>query len=515
MNDSQSQNLYIELQNLLDAHHEWLLIDSTGKGFALQNRELELTFERGRMRLGFLDDKGFQTWRVAEFRTKNKEILLSLTRSFETERARIRLVPRALARALSDSVELARLEKANNIAALIKAAFPKIRLVRVALNKDSGRFAQIVFEDPQKRQTAVLSDVSESLTPETLLSTAILWLGRLERRKRNPISTVWILAEKRPAKKLQKLHALLKENWKSKILVKEISREGAKTQSESLKDLSKLEIADLWRGKGRELKPAAAFQLSETARKFIDFAPAAIDAVFSGNGETLRFHGLSFARVRRIFDQEKVWFGTEKTRPLLAETNFDEFTALVENLQNIRRADSPNRRHALYKDAPEAWLEALLRRNIRLLDANLVLSPVYHQFRADRERVDLLALRRDGRLVIIELKTAPDREMVFQAADYWRKLELLRRQGNLNKARLFGDLPIADAPAVCYLVAPTLAFHREFDLLAATLAPEIEIHRFNLAENWRARPKVLDRCLVSSLKSQVPGPRSQVSSLKS
>jgi hypothetical protein len=76
-------------------------------------------------------------------------------------------------------------------------------------------------------------------------------------------------------------------------------------------------------------------------------------------------------------------------------------------------------------------------------------------------------------------------------------------------------LPIADAPAVCYLVAPTLAFHREFDLLAATLAPEIEIHRFNLAENWRARPKVLDRCLVSSLKSQVPGPRSQVSSLKS
>ena len=45
-----------------------------------------------------------------------------------------------------------------------------------------------------------------------------------------------------------------------------------------------------------------------------------------------------------------------------------------------------------YNSAPEAWLESLLRRNIKLLDANLILSPVYHQFRAERDKIDLLAL---------------------------------------------------------------------------------------------------------------------------
>jgi hypothetical protein len=123
----------------------------------------------------------------------------------------------------------------------------------------------------------------------------------------------------------------------------------------------------------------------------------------------------------------------------------------------------------------------------------LILSPLYHQFRLERERVDLLALRTDGRLVIIELKTEADRAGVFQAADYWRKIERQRRAGTLEKAKLFGDAKISAKPAVCYLVAPTLSFHRDFAFLASTVTPEIEIHRFNLAENWRENLKVLER----------------------
>src|SRR5215213_10130433 len=217
-------NLQNELRNLLDVHHEWLLIDGSGRGFAFQKTEIEITFERGKILLGFLDDKGFQTWRVADFKTKADEILLSLTRNFEKERAKIRLVPRILAKDLSASVELARLEKANQIASVIAGQFAPAKLVRVALNKENGRLAQIVFENIKGEQTAVLSDVSEILTPEILLSTAILRLVKLGSRRKNPVQTIWILAEKRQARNLQKLHALLRENWKPKILVKEISR---------------------------------------------------------------------------------------------------------------------------------------------------------------------------------------------------------------------------------------------------------------------------------------------------
>jgi hypothetical protein len=490
-----SQN---ELQNLLSAHHEWLLIDASGRSFALQRAEIEITGERGKTLLGFLDDQGFQTWRVAGFRSKGVEILVNLTRNFEKEHAKIRLVPRTPAKDLSASVELARLAKAEKIAGLIKTQFPRIKLVRIGLNKENGRLAQIAFEDFSKKQTAVISDVSAGLSPEILLAAAIVRLVKLGNRKKNPVETLWILAEKTAASRLRKLHALLGASWKTRILIKEISRQDAQTLGEeNIKDLPALEISSLWRGKAREIKAAADFQSSAAAREIIEFAPREIDAVFSKNGETLRFHGLPFARVRRVSDKERVWFGIEKTRQLLSDNNFGEFTELLESLQEIRRHDSANKRHALYSSAPEAWLEARLRRNIKLLDANLVLSPVYHQFRAGRERVDLLALRADGRLVIIELKTAPDRAMAFQAADYWRKIEFLRRRGVLDKARLFGDLEIAEKPAICYLVAPTLAFHREFDFLAGAISSEIGLHRFNLAENWRDKLKVLERKSVA------------------
>ena len=102
-------------------------------------------------------------------------------------------------------------------------------------------------------------------------------------------------------------------------------------------------------------------------------------------------------------------------------------------------------------------------------------------------------MRRDGRLVIVELKTSPDREMVLQAADYWRKIELQRRHGVLARARLFGDREILDKPALVYAVAPALSFHRDFEYFARKLAPEIELWRFELREDWRSEVKVIAR----------------------
>jgi hypothetical protein len=169
---------------------------------------------------------------------------------------------------------------------------------------------------------------------------------------------------------------------------------------------------------------------------------------------------------------------------------------LLENLETHRRFDSPNKRHEFFRLAPEAWLEAVLRRNINFLDGNLILSPIYNQFRAAGDRIDLLALRKDGRLIVIELKVVPDREMIFQAADYWRKIEMQRRSGNLAEAKIFGDLKIADAPTIVYLVAPTLSFHRDFAFLSKTVSPEIEIYRFDLNENWRESLKVMNTSKV-------------------
>lgn len=495
------ENSLAEIVRFLDSKNEWLLNHSSGETFALQRSEIETSLERDKIIFGFLDEKGFQLWRVVDYEIENEKITIDLTRNFKKESGKIRLVPRVSANLLSEAIELARLEKINQIARLLTAEKHAVKLVRVALNEKNGRFASIIFENSGGRQIAVLADVSEVVAPENLLTTAILRLAKLENRQRKPISEIWILTDRKRAKNLRKLHALLAENWKEKIKLWELSIAKTKTQTfqETIfKQLKKLEIKDLWREKPKEISSSKEsenkqFAISRTAREIIKLAPENIDVIFTRRGETLRFCGLPFARVREVFGEEKTWFGIERDRRILDENSRADFFDLLENLQNYRRFDSANERHELFRLAPEAWLEANLRRNVKLLDANLILSPVYNQFRASGDKIDLLALRRDGRLIVIELKVAPDREMIFQAADYWRKIELQRRGGNLQKAEIFGDLEISDAPAIVYLAAPTLSFHYDFDFLAKTVAPEIEIYRFDLNENWRETLKVLKR----------------------
>lgn len=479
-----------EICDFLNSQQEWLLQYKFGKSFALNVTEIETEISHNKLLFSFLEDKGFQTWRVRNYKIGNGKLNLDLTRNFENENEKITFIPRISARELSEAVELARLEKADKIAQIIKESSAKIKLLRVQLNKENGRIAQIFFETQRKTQTAAIVDVSDSLTPEVLISTAILQLTKLQKRKKNPVETIWILAEKKFAKKIQKLHALLSEGWKSKFKIFEISF--GKDEA-NFKELEKLGIGNLWSETPGKIHLPETVELSRTAREIINLAPEKIDVIFSKSGETLRFLGLPFARVRRVFGEEKVWFGIEKNRQILSKTGEPNLFELIDNLEKYRRPHSPNVRHALFQSAPEAWLEAALRRNIKLLDANLILSPVYHQFRAERDKIDLLALRRDGRLIIIELKVAPDREMIFQAADYWRKIELQRRKGNLQKAGIFGNLEIAGKPTICYLVAPTLSFHTDFKFLSQTISSEIEMHRFNLAENWRENLKVLSR----------------------
>lgn len=484
-----------EITRIINAHEEWLLVEAaTGKSFALRWAEIEIYAEREKLFFGFLDEKGFQTWRIANWNFEKEKLHLDLTRNFQKERRKIALVPRVSAAELADFLELARIEKANEIAAFIVKNHPKIKLVRVALNRESGRFAQIIFETPPKKQTAALADVSGESTPEKLLTTAILWFEKLCNRKKNKVEIIWILGEKKTAKDLIKLRALLRQNWQSKIEVFEISRDPAKGETKIIH--LETSFDDLWREKPKKISAVKCAETSETARKIIELSPSEIDVVFTRHGETLRFSGLPFARIRKILGEEKAWFGTENKRQILNEKTYDEFLELIENLKIYRRFDSPNKRHAFYALEPESWLESLLRRNIKRLDANLILSPIHNQFRISGDRIDLLALRKDGRLVVIELKTSADREMIFQAAGYWRKVELQRIFGNLKKSRIFGDAQISDHPALVYLVAPTLFFHRDFKFLSQTISPETEIARFDLNENWREDLKVLGRKMI-------------------
>ncbi|MDH3492979.1 MAG: hypothetical protein OEM82_05475 [Acidobacteriota bacterium] len=482
------------LRRSILGHNEWLL-DAGGKTFYLLSNEVSVITIAGKIEFGYLDDTGYRQRCLAGVRFDDGSIKLEFAENPDDGYQTAELVPRTLALDLRESVESSRLRTANSIAEKLKAQHRNFKPLRVALNDRNGRFAEILAQNGVG-YVAVLADVSGALTHEALLAKAFVWLRALSARKKQRIETIWLVADRKHSGPLRALSACLGESSAREIRIwapRVAGKSNGEPHEASYAELNARDFNSLWSGRLARLRLLKDKNPTRFASQLLRLDTENLDRIYSAKGETLRFNGLPFARTRLIGGEEKVWFGIENEKSSLTSDNEMEFEDLLENLKQYRRHDSPNKQHEYYRGAPEAWLESILRRNIKALDANLVLSPIYNQFRAAREKIDLLALRRDGRLVIIELKIAPDREMVFQAADYWRKVESQRRRGNLAAARLFGGKRIADRPTLVYLVAPTLGFHMDTEFLARKLSERINIYRFDLAENWRERISVLRR----------------------
>lgn len=487
---AESQTQVNDLAEFLDTHLEWLAVRENGRTLPLLRSEIEVEDSNGKTTVAFVDDKGLATWRLEQVEIDGIEVVARVTSKVRNESESVRFVPRESAVELRANIEIARLQKANEIAEIFVASEAGTKVIRVSLNVENGRIAQIEVESREKVRFALMADVTASLTHESILASALKWRDHLLMRRKNPVRTVAIAAEKKQARNLQKLLALLNKAANENISVFEIERKGSQP---IVKELRRLKVSDLWRERAAKLRIPESIEATETAKKIIEMSPDKIDRIVSKNGETLRFLGMPFARVRTVMGREKAWFGTGQIRRPVNESAKRAFRELRDALDLNRRSDPPSKRHDWYRLASEAWLESILRRNIKLLDANLILSPIYNQFRSSNDKIDLLAIRKDGRLVIIEIKTSPDRDMILQAADYWRKIELQRRRGILAEARLFGDVEIIDKSALIYAVAPALSFHYDFEYFARTLAPEIELWRWELHENWRESVKVLAR----------------------
>ena len=181
----------------------------------------------------------------------------------------------------------------------------------------------------------------------------------------------------------------------------------------------------------------------------------------------------------------------------LTESNLGELESLVRKIAHYRSADCPDRRHPFYLLRPEAWLESLLRRDIRLLDPTFDERFVYSQipaWRADeRSVIDLLTVNHEGRLAVIEIKAVEDPQLPLQGTDYWLRVEQGRLRNDFKKRGLFEGITIANQSPLLYLVAPRLRFHRTFETVARCLSPLIEAYRIGVNTNWREGVKIHTR----------------------
>ena len=498
-----------QIAALFNQHAEWFCAMSIGgreETYALRRNEIDISVAHGRLMLSCWTEKGSRSWRILGWEWNGQMLLLQASRRMGAELSSVELVPRASATAVAATIRAARQIRCDKLAQLACAAQLETRIERAALSPGTrlgqpGRYARVLLR-LKHRRIAVTGPVvaSHPASVDALLSSALLWFKRTADRVSPPyIEQLWLIVSTELLNPLLYRVALLRESLQNVIRVFSVDDDLTK-----LTEAERLERPDLWKKKVARFPPVPKAIFSPQTAAIVAEAPDAIDVVHSRHGETLRYFGLPFARVRSLLGLERVWFGLDATRRrLLDATTRREWENLLHDLRAYRSASAVDLRHAFYRSAAEAWLESLLRRDITKLDPGLIIAPLHAQFRTARggklgiRPVDLLALRQDGRLVVIELKVSEDREHVLQGADYWRRVEAHRRRGHIARAKLFGDLKIRDESPLVYLVAPTLRVHPSFQTLARCIADDIEIYRFDINEDWRCGVRVMRRVRVN------------------
>jgi len=494
------------IAELFAGHAEWLCSVDQNEAYSLHRNEIEISISTDRLMLSCWTEKGTRTWRLLDWFWNGEALAFHGSRKMGAERPFIELIPRTSASSITATIRAARQARCYRLAELASALEPDTRIERASLSPGArrgqpGRYARILLRRKRYR-IAVTAPVIPTRVGavDAFLSAALLWFHRTSERIRPPyIDQLWLIVSKEILHPTIHRVSLLRDGLRQIIKLHVVNDE-----------LSVLELREcpdrreLWKKRLARFPPVPPASMTPQTLAIIDEAPDAIDVVHARHGETLRYFGLPFARVRSLMGAERVWFGIEGAyRRILDDASIHDWINLLNELREHRSAGELDHRHALYRSAAEAWLESLLRKDITKLDPGLIIAPLHAQFRTARggklgiRPIDMLALRQDGRLVVIELKVADDREHVLQGADYWRRVEAHRRRGHIAKAKLFGNREIRDESPLVYLVAPTLRVHPSFGTLARCIAPDIEIYRFDINEDWRTGVRVMRRMRVN------------------
>jgi len=493
-----------QVSALFREYAEWLFV-SDGMAHSLRREEIEIRIVHQRLVLSCWTEQGTRLWHVLAWHWNGQVLEFEVSRRMGAERSLIELIPRTSAKAIAVTIRAARQLRCERLAQLVAQSQSETTIERFGLSRGTkpgqpGRYAQILLRTRRER-IAVIGPIvsSQPSAVDAFLSSALLWFRRTSDRARQPyVKQLWLIVSAELLKPAMYRIALLGDGLRGVIRLFV-----ADDDLTSLSEVCCPAKDELWKKKLARFPPVAAAITSELSSAIIAEAPDAIDVVHARHGETLRYFGLPFARVRSLLGSQKVWFGIDRShRRLLDESTWNDWHNLLCDLREHRSAVALDHAHALYRAAPEAWLESMLRRDITKLDPGLIIAPLHAQFRTARgarlgiRPIDLLALRQDGRLVVIELKVSEDRKHVLQGADYWRRVEAHRRRGHIARARLFGPRTISDQSPLVYLVAPMLRVHSAFQTLAQCISHDIEIYRFDINEDWRSGVRVMRRTRV-------------------
>jgi hypothetical protein len=382
---------------------------------------------------------------------------------------------------------------------LIRRHFARAQILRSTVSSDlehslSGKYARLQFRSGGVGWVAIASGPQEDqATIDGLLSNGLLWRDFLRQRGLADQDKLLLLG---PSNRLLVLKSRLA--WISgagrNIQLMAMDSEIETLTAVDLGDCGNLDTALT---RVQTFSDGKSVDDDERVRRLLGLAPEQITWSRAENNKSVvfRIHGLEFAHFH-FGRRSRLTFGLGIPAVVRTEADWSYLKETVEQIlaeQSNRLLGGKSR----CAPQPERWLESLLLRDIRSIDARLDPRFVYPQVPAflggDRGMIDILSVTGDGRLVILELKVSEDIELPIQGLDYWLRVRWHNTRNEFQARGYFPGVTLSPLPPLLYFVCPQFRYHSSFPALAGHLDSSIPMVQVGINENWREGVCVLLR----------------------
>jgi hypothetical protein len=380
----------------------------------------------------------------------------------------------------------------------LRCKFPAHQIMSSSKRLDLGRslsgsFLRVLFRYRGKDGLLVAADRDIGEAAHLALSQSLLWLASLAAKKRiKAAPMIHILVPSGNSAMLVHRCQHLNDN-RAKITVWEY-----KKGNTDLPEIRRATTPDVPE-EDRDFRwpVLGPFRWSSQLEQVLNLAPDLIRRYPRFQDyDSLRLWGLEFAKVMGPA-RDRICFGVGSLRTDLTEDNFDCLQTLVQEILYYRRPDSPDTQHPYYRLQGERWLEALILEDIPRLFPELAAESVYSQIPVylgnDPGRIDILGADRQGTLVVMELKVAADPDLPVQALDYWGRVIQHNQNGDFERRGYFSEVLLNRQHPKIYLISPVFSYHDSTEQLLRYLAPDLEVWKISVNEDWRCGVKVMRR----------------------
>ena len=470
----------------------------------MRRGEWTTEIQSGRMTLHVLSGERYVSRRVVSVESRKAASLHCLVERFGGRTAKLTLVDLAKPQSAAQTLHGQRASFGERFRRMLQREFPDWQVTTLTSEMDLTRSFSPVFPRAvlECRSKTLVALACPSLDDEpALLTFALVWHDHVRRRSaaRRPetagqLPLVLFFPDGAGQLTAQRIHHLDPTLLPCRLF--RFNEHGSAGEMDP-GDLGNLETSLLPR--------QIAAPLGERERAILErlVSDYGVNAVCRHDGSlSLRVKGLEFAQVYEgVFRTGKEPRGAPgRSSPAGGFLSGNTLTAnevktLAAELAQRRNAGAPDRRHPLYRGSPECWLDASVRANLELIDANLLPDRLHGEVLTQSGlasgRADLLAISREGRLTVLELKAGEDIHLPLQALDYWMRIACHSKEGGLDN--LFPGMNVLREEPRLLLVAPAICFHPSTDAILRYFPPNLCVERVGLNLGWQDRLKVVLR----------------------